>query len=95
MTGEIQHIEGAELLTAPRKSYPGPSPELGEWLRKTSMWSIDDYRLNPVPSAVYREIKEFLTAKYGAFVTRDSVMLNGHIMIEESGGDVSAIGKRK
>lgn len=56
------------------------SSALKALLRKTAETKADDFKLTPVPQEVLNELKKFLFTKYGGFVTRDTVMVNGHLI---------------
>ncbi len=63
-------------------SYNKPSEALAHMMRKLS-GPADDYTLIPITPELYEEAKAFLQSKYGIFVTRESLMFNGHLITPE------------
>lgn len=87
--GNVSTTDSSSPGVDVNRVYPTISSALGEFLRKTSAMKVDDYKLIPVDVLLYNEVKIFLTQKYGGTVTRETLMLNGHLITPKSPGDVT------
>lgn len=70
-------------------NFPKPSPELSVLLRYTAeKRNRNDLQLVPVPPELYKEANEWFRAKYGKAFTRESMLLNGHLITPQFEGDI-------